>query len=54
MDQPVYTEREDQHVMPWHIRAADAETNKDCILVATMIGNVMQTVSLHVAEGADG
>jgi len=50
MSQPTHTVREDLHLMPWHFRAEDAELGKDCILVATMLGGEMQTVSLHVAS----
>jgi hypothetical protein len=53
MDQPVHTEQEELYVMPWHFRAEDAENGKDCILVATMLGNEMLAVSLHVASLPD-
>jgi hypothetical protein len=53
MDQPTYTEQEELQVMPWHFRAEDAEFGNDCILVATMIGDEMQTISLHVVNLPD-
>ena len=53
MDQPTYTERDDEHIMPWHFRAGDEEIGKDCILVATMLGGEMQAISLHVSNPAD-
>ena len=53
MGQPTYTERDDEHIMPWHFRAGDEEIGKDCILVATMLGGEMQAVSLHVSNPAD-
>ena len=53
MEQPTTTSRDDLHSMPWHFRAEDAESSKDCILVATMIGNEMQAISLHVVSIPD-
>ena len=53
MDQPEYTKRNDKHMMPWHIKAKDAGIGKDCILVATMLGDEMVAVSLHVASLPD-
>ncbi len=43
------------YVMPWHITAAPDEDGltKDCILVATMNGNEIQTISLHLADQAN-
>ena len=43
------TQRDDRHFMPWLIPAIDDEPLKDCVLVATMHGNEMQSISLHVA-----
>ena len=49
MDERTYTERRDVNLMPWQIEAADGLTQA-CILVATMKGNEMLSVSLHVAS----
>ena len=46
---PKLTKRDDQHVMPWHIAAGDDGLLRDAILVATMDGEKMLTISLHVA-----
>ena len=43
------TQRDDQHVMPWHIAAGQDGLLRDAILVATMDGEQMLTISLHVA-----
>ena len=41
--------------MPWHIGAAEAGLLRDAILVATMQGEEMLAISLHVAtEPASG
>jgi hypothetical protein len=51
MSQQTHTERADLNLMPWHIRAAEYDNlTADCILVAVMDGNEIQTISLHVAE----
>ena len=44
------TVRPDQHLMPWIIAGVHTPTTRDCVLVATMIGNEMQNISLHVLE----
>ena len=44
-----HTERNGINLMPWQIEAAD-ELEQACILVATMNGNEMVSVSLHVAS----
>jgi hypothetical protein len=43
--------KDDINVMPWHIQASPEEDGltRDCVLVAVMNGNEMQTVSLHLA-----
>ena len=46
---PKMTQRDDQHVMPWHIAPGDDGLLRDAILVATMNGQEMLTISLHVA-----
>ncbi len=43
------TQRDDEHVMPWHIAAGDDGLLRDAILVATMDGEEMVKISLHVA-----
>lgn len=48
------TLRDDRHLMPWVIPAADQAPAKTCVLVAVMEGNVMQSISLHVASEAEG
>ena len=48
------TQRDDQHVMPWHIAAGDDGLLRDAILVATMDGEEMLTISLHVATMPTG
>jgi hypothetical protein len=53
MEQHTFLERDELYVMPWHFRAEDAESGNDCILVATMLGDEMQTVSLHVVNLPD-
>ena len=44
---PTYTSRDDINVMPWYIKAGPDGLKKDAILVATMDGNNMLTISLH-------
>ena len=44
------TVRSDRHVMPWLIPAVKHGPSKDCVLVASMEGNEMLTISLHVAD----
>ena len=46
---PEITHREDLHCMPWHIAAAEAGLRRDAIMVATMKGEEMIAISLHVA-----
>ncbi len=41
------------HIMPWHFKAEDAENGRDCVLIATMIGDEMQTISLHTGHLPD-
>ena len=48
MQNKTYTLRNDLHFMPWQIAASDG-LKQPCILVATMRGNEIQTISLHVA-----
>jgi len=60
MDQPThadrtetYVERTETHVMPWHFKAEDAENGRDCVLIATMLGDEMLTISLHAGHLPD-
>lgn len=53
MDQPTHAEQAEAYVMPWHFKAEDAEYGRDCVLIATMIGNEMQTISLHAGHLPD-
>ena len=53
MDQPTHTERDQLYVMPWLFKAEDPEYGRDCTLIATMIGNEMQAVSLHAGHSPD-
>ena len=46
-----HTHRDGINLMPWHIPAGDDGLLRDSILVATMDGNEMLTISLHVAAG---
>ena len=48
MHNQTHTLRDDQHFMPWQITASEG-LKQPCILVATMRGNEIQTISLHVA-----
>lgn len=50
--EPTYTERNDAHIMPWRIGAGDDGILIDSMLVATMVGNEMLSISLHVDRGA--
>ena len=43
------TLRSDRHLMPWLVKSVPHGPTKDCVLVATMDGNEMLSVSLHVA-----
>lgn len=45
--------RNDLHFMPWQIAASDS-LKQPCILVATMRGNEIQTISLHVSGPPPG
>lgn len=40
------------NLLPWLIKAGDDGITKDCVLVAKMSGNDMQSVSLYVVNGA--
>ena len=60
MDQPThadrtetYVERTETYVMPWHFKAEDADHGRDCVLIATMIGDEMQAISLHAGHLPD-
>ena len=53
MDQPVHAERTEAYVIPWHFKAEDAENGRDCVLIATVIGDEMQTISLHAGHLPD-
>ena len=50
VDQRKLTIRSDRHVMPWVIAAVNEQPMKDCVLVASMDGNEMLSISLHVAS----
>jgi hypothetical protein len=54
-DMQAQPQRNEIYVMPWHITAApdDDGLTKDCILVATMNGTEIQTISLHLADQAN-
>jgi hypothetical protein len=49
MQRPTYTLREDINLLPWQIEAGDM-LQQPCILIATMNGNEMLSISLHVAQ----
>ena len=51
MQNKAQTLRNDLHFMPWQIAASEG-LKQPCILVATMRGNEIQTISLHVAGPA--
>ncbi len=53
MQNKTHTLRNDLHFMPWQIAASEG-LKQPCILVATMRGNEIQTVSLHVAGPPPG
>lgn len=53
MDQPTHAERAETYVIPWHFKAEDPESGRDCVLIATMIGDEMQTISLHAGHLPD-
>jgi hypothetical protein len=53
MDQPTHAELNQAYVMPWHFKAEDAVYGRDCVLIATMIGDEMQAISLHVGDLPD-
>ena len=53
MQNKTHTMRNDLHFMPWQIPASEG-LKQPCILVATMRGNEIQTISLHVAGPAAG
>lgn len=48
MQKKTHTMRNDLHFMPWQIAASEG-LKQPCILVATMRGNEIQTISLHVS-----
>ena len=41
------------YVMPWHFKPENEEYGMDCILLATMQGDEMQTISLHAVHLPD-
>ena len=53
MDQPIQTELDMLYVMPWHFKPENEEYGMDCILLATMQGDEMQTISLHAVHLPD-
>ena len=53
MQKKTHTLRNDLHFMPWQITASEG-LKQPCILVATMRGNEIQTISLHVAGPPPG
>lgn len=44
------TLRDDRHLMPWFIPAVPHGPVKDSLLVATMDGNEMRSISLHTVR----
>ncbi len=48
MDHLTHAEPTEAYVIPWHFKAEDPEHGRDCMLIATMIGDEMQAISLHV------
>ena len=48
MEEPMQTEADQFHLMPWHFSPENTAVGKDCMLIATMLGNEIQTISLHV------
>lgn len=52
MDQPTHAEQVEAYVMPWHFKAADRH-GRDCVLIATMLGDEMQAISLHAGHLPD-
>jgi hypothetical protein len=53
MDQPMHAEQTETYVMPWHFKAEDEVHGRDCVLIATMIGDEMQAISLHAGHLPD-
>lgn len=53
-DSEKWTIRADRHMMPWLIPAVNDGPVKDCVLVASMQGNEMVSISLHVADAPAG
>ncbi len=53
MDKPTHIERAETYVIPWHFKAQDPENGRDCVLIATMLGDEMQTISLHAGHLED-
>lgn len=45
-----YSQHDGFNLMPWHIKAGEDGLLRDSILVATMNGNEILTISLHVAS----
>ncbi|RXH57466.1 hypothetical protein [Granulicella sibirica] len=54
MDQPTHAEQAQAYVIPWHFKAENAQHGRDCVLIATIVGDEMQTVSLHAGHLPDG
>jgi hypothetical protein len=53
VDKPTHIERAETYVIPWHFKAQDPENGRDCVLIATMLGDEMQTISLHAGHLED-
>ncbi len=53
MDNPAPAERAETYVIPWHFKPEDAEHGRDCVLIATIIGDEMQAISLHAGHLPD-
>jgi hypothetical protein len=53
MDQSTHAERAEAYVIPWHFKAEDPTYGRDCVLIATMVGDEMQTISLHAGHLPD-
>ena len=51
MSENTYTRQNDATLMTWQILPGDG-LSKTCILIATMDGSEIQTISLHLATSA--
>ena len=53
MDQPTHVQQAETYVISWHFKAEDREHGRDCVLIATMLGDEMQAISLHTGHLPD-